>query len=356
MSIKVLYDRGITIENLDLENNKFIEVYDTSNESVILPRVPFKELIEINKSYFTNCMFAIDDGENEPKLFKSNEVKDVMIEIHSTALGDQLAWIPICDLFQKKYNCKLQVNCRFPELFQPHYDNISFGRQYFHSEKTKGEKYKFIDRYILGYSVSGFYNSDELQVSPIDCRAIGLQQMACYQLGIKPQEVRPNYKSNIEEPIIKGEYVVITTSARGDCKEWQYKNGWKEIVRHYKKRNIKVVHVGDNNKTLKDTINKKGRLEWNKLINIMQHSKAFIGLPSGLSWFAWSCGANVTTIDGITSEFAYFDCNKVQNIDVCHGCWNDLSLVYTNSMDYCPRNKDYECTKMITPEMIIEKL
>ena len=82
----------------------------------------------------------------------------------------------------------------------------------------------------------------------------------------------------------------------------------------------------------------------------------FIGLPSGLSWLAWASEQKVVTIDGITEDFAYFSCVKVQNKDVCHGCWNSTEFIYDAQGLYCPRNKDFECTKSITPQMVINEI
>ena len=355
-TIKILYDRGLKIENLDEENNKFIRVYDRTNGEEILDRTPFDKIVNVDRTYFMDNAFAIEDKDGHTKLFKGNPKQDVFIEIHSQALGDQIAWMPICDLFQKKYNCKVQVGCKFPELFKPFYPNLEIRRTYFKGETPEEGSIKFIDRYILGYAVNGFTNKDGLIVSPTDCRSIGLQEVACKELGLPMQEVRPEYKSNIIEPIIKGKYVVLTTCGAGDFKFWHYKNGWKEIVKYFKKKGLKVVHVGKTPYTLKDTINKKGTLEWNKMMNILQYSELFLGLASGLSWLAHHCGAKVVTIDGITQDFAYFKCTKVQNKEVCNGCWNDLSFEYTGQANYCPRNKDYECTKMITPEMVIKEI
>jgi hypothetical protein len=41
---------------------------------------------------------------------------------------------------------------------------------------------------------------------------------------------------------------------------------------------------------------------------------------------------------------------------VCHGCYNDIYIPFSKSWLWCPRNKDYECTRMITSNMVIEKI
>ena len=85
----------------------------------------------------------------------------------------------------------------------------------------------------------------------------------------------------------------------------------------------------------------------------------FIGLPSGLSVLSWALRTKTVIIDGITQDFALMQKNiiKIQNKDVCNGCWNDTNLVYDNNdVGYCPRKKDFECTKQISFEMVKNKI
>jgi len=353
--IKIVNDRGLRVDSLDTEKKRSIRIYDKGNNKEIQPKTELNRPIEINRSYYMDLLFLVD-GEEGTDLFKSPDKTSVLIGIHSKALGDQVAWVPICDLFQKKHNCKLIVACKFPELFQPFYSNIEFVRQYFKGENIPNpdEKKIALDRYILGYAVRGYKNEDGIYVSPVDCRTVGLQDVACHELGIEPQDLQPEFYSNIQNPIIKGKYIVLTTCAAGDFKFWHYKNGWKEIVKYFKKQGLKVVHIGKTPYKLKDTMRMTGNLEWNKLMNIIQHAQLFIGLSSGLSWLAWALGQKVVTINGISEDWAQFTHTKITNKKVCNGCWNDTSFVYeNNNPNYCPRKKDFECTRMISPEMVI---
>ena len=88
----------------------------------------------------------------------------------------------------------------------------------------------------------------------------------------------------------------------------------------------------------------------------------FIGLSSGLSWLAWALNKKVVIISGCTNEDNEFkeNCYRVINKNVCNGCLNDSSLdnqtKITTSWMYCPRDKNFECSKEISFEMVKEKI
>jgi len=87
-------------------------------------------------------------------------------------------------------------------------------------------------------------------------------------------------------------------------------------------------------------------------------SDFFIGLGSGLSWLAWACDVPVVLISGFSEPFAEFDTPyRVINKNVCHGCWNDPELKFDkNDWNWCPRNKNFECSTSITPEIVIKEI
>ena len=90
----------------------------------------------------------------------------------------------------------------------------------------------------------------------------------------------------------------------------------------------------------------------------MQNCEFFIGLGSGLSWLAWACEKPVIMISGFSdprSEF--YTPYRVHNKNVCNSCWNDKTLPFERgNWLWCPRNKNFECSKQITFEMVKEKI
>ena len=353
--IKVNLNKNVEItplkDNIGLmvvEDGKAIKKIDKLTESVSL-----------NTSYYRDLYYIVADHDNlDMKNFKSGKLNVVVIEIHSRALGDQIAWIPIVDLFQKKHNCHVIVRCHFVELFENYYPNLEFRKQYFEGDTIEDIEEVIADAvYVLGYAVNGYTNKDGLKVSPKDCRTLSLQEVACAQLGIEYKETRPKFERDTE-PLIKGKYICITTAAAGDFKFWHYPNGWQELTNYFAFRGYKVVHIGDTPFKLKNTIRKTGKLQWNSLMNYIQHAEFFVGLPSGLTVLSWGLGQTSYVIDGITKDFGYMQENviKIQNKNVCNGCFNDSNFVYDGQPNYCPQDKNFECTKRITTGMVIEKI
>jgi autotransporter strand-loop-strand O-heptosyltransferase len=91
-------------------------------------------------------------------------------------------------------------------------------------------------------------------------------------------------------------------------------------------------------------------------INIIKNAKLFIGISSGPSWLAWALHVPTVLISGYSAEWAEMqDCARILNKDVCNSCWQDVSLpIDRGNWNWCPRGKDFECSKKITPEMVIK--
>jgi len=105
-------------------------------------------------------------------------------------------------------------------------------------------------------------------------------------------------------------------------------------------------------------IDKTGDLPLEHRINDLFHCEFFIGLSSGLAWLAWACGKPVVMISGFTDVFNEFiNSYRVINKNVCNSCWNDSSLKFdVKNWLWCPRNKDFECSKQISFEMVKDKI
>jgi autotransporter strand-loop-strand O-heptosyltransferase len=81
-------------------------------------------------------------------------------------------------------------------------------------------------------------------------------------------------------------------------------------------------------------------------------------LGSGLSWLAWALNKPVVLISGFSKPFAEFETPyRIINEKVCNGCWNNEKHTFDkNNWLWCPENKNFECTRSITPEMVMEKI
>ena len=89
------------------------------------------------------------------------------------------------------------------------------------------------------------------------------------------------------------------------------------------------------------------------IINCLHYCEFFIGLSSGLSWLAWSCFKPVVMICGFLEKEYHFDeAYYVQNKNVCNCCWNKGKHFDSSNWMWCPENKDFECSKEISFEMV----
>lgn len=328
------------------DKNLAIAVIDNKTKEVLAMSKDFKEPIVIPKSYYIDLLFSIADLDTkEVAPLNMLPLNSVMIEVQSHALGDQLAWLPIIDLFQKKHNCQVIVNTKLHEFFQPFYPNL---------ELRWSEEVVVVEAiFVLGYDVTGKNKT----ISPVDCRTVPLQHLACHQLGIEPQEVRPHYPSPIKRKIVKGKYVVISTCGTARFKLWNNPAGWQGVIDYFNAKGYKVIDVGDVTDGLEGTISMNGILPLDELTNIIQHASLFVSASNGLQWLAWCVGQTVVTINNITARGTEFDHIKIDNKAVCNSCWNDTNYVFDNmDVNYCPRKQDFICSKSITSEMVIKEL
>ena len=96
-------------------------------------------------------------------------------------------------------------------------------------------------------------------------------------------------------------------------------------------------------------------------LKIIQESKLFIGISSGLSWLSWAAGTDTILISGFTDVFMepMNGIRRVINEDVCHGCWS-YYIFNPGDWNWCPVHKgtdrQFECSKTITSEQVINEI
>lgn len=283
--------------------------------------------------------------------------KRIKIINESPSLGDLIAWVPYVEEFRKKNNCKVDFFTVNKDIFEKSYPEINF------------KDYDAVDNgdYYTSYTL-GFYLKDQNLFYKNDIRTLNLQKIACETLGLEYREIKP--KLNIEfkaKRNIQDKYVCIATQSTAQCKYWNNKTGWAKTVEYLKQLGYKVVCIDkfssfgakDNMNLIPEgCINDTGDKHLNDRINTLLHCDFFIGLSSGLSWLAWLCDKPVILISGFTKEFNEFNTPyRVLNEKVCNGCFNDTSVTFDPSnWLWCPKNKNFECSKEITFEMVKEKV
>lgn len=278
-----------------------------------------------------------------------------LIDINSNALGDTIAWIPYVEEYRKKNNCKITCRCDFKDLFQGEYSEINF------VSSVKDLKNASFDKRI-----DLFYNIDDPFAHKNHPSQITLQQVASDILELEFKEIKPSLYIKNKQKQIKEKYVCIATQSTSQAKYWTT-GGWHKTVEYLKSIGYKVICIDKYeefgipnymNKIPKNCINKTGDYDLQDRITDIYNCDFFIGLGSGLSWLAWALNKPVIMISGFSDPIAEFK-NKyrVINKNVCNSCWNDpLCKFDRTDWLWCPRNKNFECSKKISFSMVKEKI
>jgi len=284
--------------------------------------------------------------------------KRVYIALDSKALGDSLSWFPYADEFRKKHNCKVVVSSFMNDMFIDQYPELEF--------VNPGTN---VENLFAMHSIGLFYNEDgsvNNLKNPIDPKTQTMQKMCSDILGLDYTEVKPKIKKRTPyiEPNLK--QVCIGVFGTAQSKFWNNPTGWQDVVDWLNNRGYTVKLVskeGDDymgNKLPKGIVqHPNGPLEY--VMDEMLKSKAFIGIGSGLSWLSWSLNVPTVLISGFSYDWAEMkDCIRIGSPKgKCEGCFNRIKLD-AGDWNWCPDHKgtdrQFECTKSITSEMVIKEL
>ena len=284
--------------------------------------------------------------------------KRVYIAMDSKALGDSLAWVAYVEEFRKKHQCEVITSTFMNDMFIEQYPNITF--------TSPGMA---VENLYAMYCVGLFYNDDNsvnLFKNPIDPKTQTMQKMCSDILGLDFIEVRTKIKKrNVKiDPTLK--QVCIGVFGTAQSKFWNNPTGWQDVVDWLNNKGYTVKLVskeGDDymgNKLPNGVIkHPNGPLEL--VMDEMLKSKAFIGIGSGLSWLSWSLNVPTVLISGFSYDWAEMtDCYRISAPKgKCEGCFNRLRL-NAGDWNWCPDHKgterQFECTKSITSEMVIKEL
>ena len=284
--------------------------------------------------------------------------KRVYIPLDSSALGDSLSWFPYVDEFRKKHNCKVVTSTFMNDMFMSQYPEIEF--------VNPGTA---VENLYAMYSVGIFYNDDSsinLFKNPIDPKTQTMQKMCSDILGLEYKEIKPKLKNIKTKPDSNLKQVCIGVFGTAQSKFWNNPTGWQDVVDWLNNKGYTIRLVskeGDDymgNKLPKGIVHHpKGPIELVMLE--MKKSKAFIGIGSGLSWLSWSLDVPTVLISGFSYDWAEMkDCYRVAAPKgKCEGCFNRIRL-NAGDWSWCPDHKgterQFECTKSITSEMVIKEL
>jgi autotransporter strand-loop-strand O-heptosyltransferase len=272
----------------------------------------------------------------------------ILLNFVSQALGDNIAFSAYADAYQKKHNCDLYVKTVWSDMFQADNDRVHFinsiGQEVF--DKEIDIRFEFVNK--------------------------PLQKIICDKLDLDYKEIIPRVKTETGQKFEKNKkYVCISTHSTAQMKYWT-DGGWDKTVKYLKNLGYDVYAIDKYeifgaepklNKIPSKAFNETGNHPIRYRIEQLKNCDFFIGLSSGLSWLAWALGKKVVMISGCTESYNEFSSNnyRVINENVCHGCLNDVSIdnknrIISDGWMYCPRNKNFECSKKISFEMVKQKI
>lgn len=293
--------------------------------------------VKLNRKYFTKWTARIwQDDELIYNESLNLNGKMVFISFESKSLGDTIAWMPYVHEFKKKHNCDVIVSTHWNHLFD--YSDIEF--------VTPGTAVGCYAMYRLGW----FWDTNK---EPELCNTIPLQKAASNILGLEFKEIKPKLKF---EPYHKWgkKNVVIATNSTMECKFWT-REGWQEVINYLWQKGYEVINVSKEDNPF-ENCTKITDTSIGYTMQTIQNAELFIGLSSGLSWLAWALNKKVVMISNFTEKGHEFDCYRVINTSVCNSCWNDPNIKLDPFWNWCPRNKNFECQRKITANLVIDKI
>ena len=312
-----------------------------------------------NLEYFIEWRIEIyENGKLWFEHLYNAEHKRVYVALDSKALGDSLAWIPYVEEFGKVHNCKMVVSTFMNTMFESRYPNIEFV-----------EPGTNVENLYAMYAIGLFYNEDStinVYKNPIDPKGQTMQKMCSDILGLEYREIKPKLKQRT--PYIEPNYKQVCIGIHGTAqsKFWNNPTGWQDVVDwlNGKGYTIKLLSKeGDDymGNKLPNGIVKHPNGPLELVMDEMLKSKAFIGIGSGLSWLSWGLDVPTVLISGFSYDWAEMkDCIRIAApTGKCEGCFNRLRL-NAGDWNWCPDHKgterQFECTKSITSEMVIKEL
>lgn len=330
-------------------------------------KIEHEEVIKNNmwvsaaKQYYVNWKVKLTDARTgEVFIDKDIDLKDqrVYVSLDSSSLGDTLSWFPPIEEFRKKHDCKMVCSTFHNEWFKDNYPEIEF--------VTPGT---IVNNLTAMYTLGWFYMDPKVgdidyAKNPTNPRPMPLQKSQFDILGLEYQEIKP--KINIPN-VKKKKQVAIAIHATCQAKYWNKVRGWQDVVDWCKLNGYEVVLLSKEDDGFMGNYHPTGIRKHpagpiEDVIKELAASQAFVGVGSGLSWLSWALNVPTVIISGFSYPYTETQKNTYRVITPsgkCTGCFNRHRLL-TDDWLWCPDNKGtertFECTRSITPKMVIEQL
>lgn len=324
------------------------EFFDEKGSLVYSSNLSSGMYSKLNRKYHTDWKTRISYEDFSYDHYFNLKGERVFIVFESSSLGDTIAWIPYCEEFRKKHNCHVIVSTFRNEMFEKIYPEIEFvGRG------------SVVNNIKALYRIGWFYDSEKEPNLP---NTIPLQKTASNTLGLEYKEIHSLIHFEPKERPYKEKYVCIAPGSTAGCKLWNNPAGWSDLTKYLLGRGYRVLNISKDGEKIEGVDNIEDD-SMDNTKNIIYHSEFMIGLSSGLSWLSWALKKHVVMISNFTAQDHEFvsNCTRISNPLVCNGCWNNPMFKFDKGDWYwCPEHKgtdrQFECHKSITPEMVIEKI
>lgn len=365
---KYHFIEGAFLEVLGPDNREYNVVFidQDKNEIVHESVISNNMWTRANKKYFINWLIKVYDKHTGNLEFEHSydaREKRVYIHIDSKSIGDTLAWFPYIEEFRKKHQCEVICSSFRNSWFKSTYKEIEFV-----------EPSSIVENLYAMYSIGWFYNGKniDLDKNVAEVKTQPLAKTSSDILGLDYIEVKPKLHFNKKPKPIKQKYVVIAPHASAHAKYWNHPKGWQQVIDWLKEQKYKVVMItqeklGDTwhdsklGGKLENVVDKTGNFSLEDRMSDIYHAEAFIGVGSGLSWLSWALNQKTILISGFSEPYTEFkDCKRISTPKgVCTGCFN-REWLDPGDWEWCPDHKNtfrqFECTKSITPEVVINSL
>jgi autotransporter strand-loop-strand O-heptosyltransferase len=270
--------------------------------------------------------------------------KRVLVCMGSKALGDTLAWMPYVEEFRKKWDCHLICSSWWIDILD--YPEIEYVKP------GSG-----VENIYASFNVGCFDNQLELNVE--NWRTTILQKVSADILGIDYTPIKaklkftPHREGNGKP---KKPYVCFSEYSTMQNKFWNREGAWQKIIDYLVDLGYDCVSISPEGTLLKNVIQHNGQ-PIEHTISDIAGCEFYLGLNHGPAWIAYSLGVPAVMITGVSEPWNDFPNPYRVSSDVCRpGCFNDPSLPINRGWEWCPRNKNYECTRAITEGMVIEAI
>jgi autotransporter strand-loop-strand O-heptosyltransferase len=301
--------------------------------------------VKLNRRYYTKWTTKV--WENGTLIYENVldlTGKRVLISLESKSLGDTIAWAPYALEFQKKHNCKVILSSFWNNILDyPEIELVEPGSN--------------VENLYAIYRMGWFFDKDREPHVPL---LVPMQKAVTGILGLEFTEVKPKLISSIVEKNDK--QICIGFHSTTQAKYWNNPTGWQELVDWLISKGYTVKLLSKEGMEYMGNKVPQGVIQHpdgdiKLVMDELKKSKAFIGIGSGLSWLSWSLDVPTVIISGFSYDWAEMkDCIRISAPEgKCAGCFNRTRLDASN-WNWCPDNRDYECTKTITSEMVIDEL